>query len=228
MRNNKLICKRCGNQFYDGEHVCPYCGAPAVQPNTMRPAAPGQKRRPAPAASSVTGKTIEIGRFKLSAAQLVTLIVSLIGLLAFIFYFLAPRILKLTDASRAVGFGYFFNNTNYTAFFYAVGAIFTFIAVALVALPVVFQLICKNDEGEFEFQLIPFVLYLIAFITNTVTSGTINRELQGNSSVSLAHVLYIIFSIAFLAFCLFSAFISFKANNNRIKISILGYTVFQK
>lgn len=223
-----MFCKACGTQVADTERFCPNCGAPLAptapnpaQPN--RPAgAPGMKSAPID-----TGKTISIGSLKLSLAQLITCCAAIAGLLAFIFYFFAPYRFSAWGSSGAAGFGDLFSE-GYTAIFFVIGAIFTFVAVALVAIPVVLQLVNKNDAGEFEIPAISFVLFLIGFIINIITASTIKSMLFGYGSISFWHLLYLLFSIIFLAYCVFSAFMAYKANNNKIKISVLGYTLFEQ
>lgn len=209
-----MVCNRCGMQVAGGERFCPRCGAEIVPP--QRPQAQPRKIVKKP-------KTVSIGSIKMSIAQLFACIASIVGLLAFIFYFLAPR--TVTNYG-GISFQDLFDQ-KYTGFFYVLGAFFTFFAIAFIALPVVLQLICKNDEGEFEMPLVSFVLYLIAFITNTVTAGTIGR-LSSASTTTFAHLVYILFSILFLAYCVFASFMAFKSNGNRVKVVLLGYTLFEQ
>ncbi len=216
-----MFCKQCGTQVPDGERFCPNCGSQMMTP--QHPGAPVRRTNPRKKA-----KGFAIGGLKFSLAQLFACFASFIGILAFIFYFLAPRKIEAGTATQSVSFSTFFKGTDYTGFFYVIGAVFTFIAIALIALPLVLQLLNKNDEGEFEIPLFSFALYLIAFFINIITTGTLNKMLQGVGKVTFGHVLYIIFSILFFAYCVFSAIMAFKANGNRIKITLLGYTLFEQ
>jgi|GEM_PF-2342975 len=222
-----MFCKSCGTQVADTERFCPNCGTP-LAPAAQNQTAPAQSAPQGAPKSPALGKGISIGKIKLSFAQLLACCASIVGLLAFLFYFFAPRRVSYWGVSGGIGYGDFFKGTGYTGFFYVIGAIFTFIAIALVAVPVVLQIINKNDSGEYEFHAIPFVLYFIAFIINIITTITLNSQLSGMGSISFWHILYLLFSLIFLAYCAFSAFMAFKANNNKIKLTILGITLFEQ
>ncbi|MBQ7669980.1 MAG: zinc-ribbon domain-containing protein [Clostridia bacterium] len=209
-----MVCNRCGMQVANGERFCPRCGAEII---------PVQRPQAKRAVKSARPKTVSVGNIRMSIAQLFACIASIVGLFAFIFYFLPPR--TVTGYGN-ISFGALFDQ-GYTGFFHVLGAFFTFFAVAFIAVPVILQLICKNDEGEFEIPLFSFILYLISFIINLVTAGTIGR-LSSASTVTFFHLVYILFSIAFLIYCIFSAFMAFRSNGNRIKIMLLGYTLFDQ
>lgn len=208
-----MVCRQCGLKVPAGERFCPRCGAEMPMP----------QRAPRPVVKRKRIKKFQIGGVSLSAAQLFACLASIVGLLAFMFYFFAPRTI---EGIGGVSFGLFFTS-GYTGFFWVIGAIFTFLAVALIALPLVLQLICRNDEAPFEIPLASFVLYLIAFITNTVTSSTLGKNLNGKGNVAPLHVLYILLSVIFLAYCVFAALMAYKADG-KIKIVILGYTVYEQ
>ena len=202
-----MVCKQCGRYVDDGERYCQFCGAPVARP------AEGQRQpvRKQKAAG------ISIGGIRLSVPQFITGIASIIGLLAFMFYFFAPRTVTAGDTSSSIGFGDFFTGTGHTGFFFTVGAIFTFLAVVLVALPLVLQVICKNDEGGFEIHAVSFILYFFAFLTNIITASTLGKELSAASATAVVsttfwHLLYILFSIVFLLYLVLSAFFAYRTS----------------